>query len=280
MTIARTEMRNPASMHMYEMSTEEMARLVISANYEAVKAVEEAAPAIAAAVDAIALAFEGGHRLFYVGAGTSGRLGVIDAAECPPTFGVPYEMVTGIIAGGKERMFVAGENEEDKYEHGCRAVEENGVATGDVVVGVSAAGGAAYVVGALETAKKLGCITVGLCCNPDTPVLRVSDIPIFTDTGAEVLTGSTRLKAGTAQKIVLNTFTTCAMAKTGKVYENMMINLSPSNEKLKKRVVRIVTEILRCEEEKAISLLEANEWNIRRAVNAAKTEKENAHAEK
>lgn len=280
MSNPKTEMRNPASMHLDKMETEEMARLVIAANYDAVKAVEQAAPSIATAVDAIAHAFDTGHRLFYIGAGTSGRLGVIDAAECPPTFGVPYDMVTGIIAGGKERMFVAGENEEDKYEHGCRAIAEYGIADGDVVVGVSAAGNAAYVVGALETAKKLGCVTVGLCCNPDTAVLRTADIPIFTDTGAEVLTGSTRLKAGTAQKIVLNTFTTCAMAKTGKVYENMMINLSPSNEKLKKRVVRIVTEILRCEEGRAVLLLEANEWNIRRAVNAAKTGKENANAAK
>ena len=264
--IAKTEMRNPKSMNMDKMSTEDMARLVITANYEAVKAVEDAASAVARAVDAIAEAFSGGHRLIYVGAGTSGRLGVIDAAECPPTFGVSYDMVTGIIAGGKERMFKAGENEEDKYENGCQAVKENGVSAGDVVVGISAAGNAQYVLGAIETAKALGCVTVGVSSNEGTLILNAADIAIFTDTGAEVLTGSTRLKAGTAQKIVLNTLTTCAMAKTGKVYENMMRNLAPSNVKLEKRVIRIVTEILSCSEDEAVARLEANGWNIRKAV--------------
>ena len=265
-TVARTEMRNPASMHMDKMSTEEMARLVITANYDAVRAVENASAEISLAVDAVATAFENGHRLYYIGAGTSGRLGVIDASECPPTFGVPYDMVNGIIAGGKERMFRAGENEEDRYEKGCEAITESGVSAGDVVVGISAAGNAAYVVGAIETAKSLGCVTVGISCNPDTKILRAADIAIFTDTGAEVLTGSTRLKAGTAQKIVLNTLTTCAMAKTGKVYENMMRNLAPSNEKLKRRVIRIVREILSCSEKEAVARLEANDWNIRKAV--------------
>lgn len=266
MNILKTEMRNPLSMAMDKMNTEEMARLVITANYDAVKAVENASSSIADAIDAIAVAFENGHRLFYVGAGTSGRLGVCDAAECPPTFGVSYDTVNGIIAGGKERMFKAGENEEDKYENGKEAMREYGVSAGDVVVGISAAGNAAYVVGALEEAKRLGCVTVGLTCNPETNVLKVSDIAIYTDTGAEVLTGSTRLKAGTAQKIVLNALTTCAMAKTGKVYQNMMINLSPSNEKLKRRVVRIVREILSCDQDEAISRLEKNDWNIRQAI--------------
>ena len=269
MSQAKTEMRNPASLHMDQMGTEEMARLVITANYEAVRAVENAAPAIARAIDKIAEAFECGGRLFYIGAGTSGRLGVIDAAECPPTFGVSHEQVQGIIAGGKERMFRAGENEEDKYEKGEAAITEAGVCAKDVVVGISAAGNAAYVVGAMEAAKRLGCAVIGLSCNANTAVLRTADIPILTDTGAEVLTGSTRLKAGTAQKIVLNTFTTCAMAKTGKVYENMMINLSPSNEKLKKRVIRIVTEIIGCSEDEAVARLEQNGWSIRRAVENA-----------
>lgn len=268
--IPKTEMRNPLSTHMDRMSTEDMARLVITANYEAVKAVEDAAASIARAIDAIAEAFEGGHRLFYVGAGTSGRLGVIDASECPPTFGVSYDMVNGIIAGGNERMFRAGENEEDKYERGVAVIEEHGVSIGDVVVGISAAGNAQFVVGALDAAKKLGCVTVGLSSNDDTLILRASDIPIFVDTGAEVLTGSTRLKAGTAQKIVLNTLTTCAMTKTGKVYENMMINLSPSNVKLRRRVIRIVTEILSCSEEEATEKLEANNWNIKQTVEKEK----------
>lgn len=267
-SIPKTEMRNPLSKNMDKMSTEEMTRLVVTANYDAVKAVENAVEQIARAVDAVAAAFDSGSRLIYVGCGTSGRLGAIDATECPPTFGVPCEQVSGIIAGGRERMFNASENEEDNYEAGCRDIDLHGIRAGDVVVGISAAGNAAYVVGALETAKKAGCVTVGLSCNADTAVLRIADIAIMTDTGAEVLTGSTRLKAGTAQKIVLNAISTCAMVKTGKVYENMMINLLPCNEKLEQRVIRIVTEILGCEKEEAIRRLKENEWNIRAAVTA------------
>ena len=266
MSILKTEMRNSASKNMDMMATEDMARLVINANYEAVKAAECAAPSIARAIDAIAAAFANGGRLLYIGAGTSGRLGILDAAECPPTFGVPNGMVVGIIAGGKERVFSAGENAEDLYDEGVKALIEADVTKLDVVVGISAAGGARFVIGALEHAKALGCVTVGICNNADVPILKTADIPIFLDTGAEVLTGSTRLKAGTAQKIVLNTLTTCAMTKTGKVYENMMINLSPSNEKLKGRVVRIVAEILGCDEAEAIERLDENSWIIREAI--------------
>lgn len=270
MSIPRTEIRNPDSTHMDKMSTTDMARLVIRSNYDAVRAVEDATDSIAMAIDTVHLAFENGNKLFYVGAGTSGRLGVLDAAECPPTFGVPYDTVQGIIAGGNERMFRAGEGAEDSYDGGVKAISDNGIAAGDVVIGISAAGGAAFVVGALEEAKKRGAITIALSSNPDTKILRIADIPIFTDTGAEVLTGSTRLKAGTAQKIVLNTITTCAMTKSGKVYENMMINLSPSNEKLRVRVIRIVKEILSCDDVTAIGLLEENGWSIRGAIDTAK----------
>ena len=272
MSIPKTEMRNPHSMHMDAMNSEEMALLVIRANYDAVRACENSADQIAKAVDAIADAFARGNRLFYVGAGTSGRLGVLDAAECPPTFGVPYDQVQGIIAGGNERMFRAGENAEDKYENGRDAIVEYNVSAGDVVVGISAAGNAQYVVGALDAAKKLGCVTVGISSNEDTLILKSAHIPILTDTGAEVLTGSTRLKAGTAQKIVLNTLTTCAMAKTGKVYENMMVNLAPTNEKLRKRVVRITAEMIGCEENDAVRYLDENGWVIKKAVEAAKKE--------
>ena len=270
MSIPSTEMRNPASMNMDKMSPEEMALLVIRANHDAVSACERASREIAMATEAVARAFENGGRLFYIGAGTSGRLGVIDAAECPPTFGVPHEQVQGIIAGGAERMFRAGENEEDKYECGVMEIQERDLLENDVLVGISAAGNAAYVLGAMNEARSRGATTVGISSNPDTRVLLAADIPIFVDTGAEVLTGSTRLKAGTAQKIVLNTITTCAMAMTGKVYENMMINLAPANEKLKGRVIRIVREILGCDEAEAIALLADNDWSIRGAVSAAK----------
>ena len=266
MSIKKTEMRNPLSTHIDKMSTEDMTRLVIRANYDAVKAAEDATEAIASTVDVIAAAFDNGNRLFYVGAGTSGRLGVLDAAECPPTFGVPYDTVQGIIAGGRDRMFIAGESAEDSYEGGRNAISESGAARGDVVVGISAAGNASFIIGALEYARELGCVTVGLSCNDDASIFDLCDIKIHTDTGAEIITGSTRLKAGTAQKIVLNALTTCAMIKTGKVYENMMINLSPSNDKLKKRVVSIVCEILSCDENEAIRRLDSNDWVIRKAV--------------
>ena len=259
-------------MHMDKMSTEEMAALVISANYDAVRAAEEAIESISKAVDAIAEAFNEGHRLIYIGAGTSGRLGVIDASECPPTFGVSYDQVQGIIAGGNDRMFRAAENAEDKYENGQKDVKDIGLEGGDVLVGISAAGNPSYVLGAIDYAKSIGCVTVGVCNNSDALLLKATDIPIFLDTGAEVLTGSTRLKAGTAQKIVLNALSTCAMTKTGKVYENMMINLSPSNKKLRERVIRIVCELLSCSEEEAIKRLNEHGWVIRRAVEAAKNE--------
>ena len=262
----KTEMRNPNTMHFDKMSAAEQVAAMCRENQNAVLAVEKAAPEIAKAVDMVAEAFRNGHRLFFIGAGTSGRLGVLDAAECPPTFGVPHGMVQGIIAGGKERMFTAGENAEDKEENGIEDVKNAGIAAGDVLVGVSVAGGAAYVVGALNTARELGAKTVALTSNFDTPIEKCADITIITDTGAEVITGSTRLKAGTSHKMVMNMLTTCAMAQTGKVYENMMINLKPSNIKLRGRVIRITRDILGGTEEEAIAALEANDWNIRRAV--------------
>ena len=265
----KTEMRNPKSTHIDQMSTIEMVKLMSEENYVAVKAVEDACDDIAKAVDAISASMEQGGRLYYIGAGTSGRLGVLDASECPPTFGVPYDLVTGIIAGGYECLVKAGEGGEDKRENGIYDIESRAVA-GDVVVGISAAGGAAYVVGAIERAKELGCVTVAVTSNDDSALAKTADICIYTDTGAEIITGSTRLKAGTAQKLVLNILTTASMVKTGKVYENLMINLSPTNEKLRRRVISIVKDICEVDEAKAVELLEANGWNIRASVNAYK----------
>ena len=263
----KTEMRNPKSTHIDQMSPIEMVKLMSEENYVAVKAVEDACDDIAKAVDAISASMEQGGRLYYIGAGTSGRLGVLDASECPPTFGVPYDLVTGIIAGGYECLVKAGEGGEDKRENGIYDIESRAVA-GDVVVGISAAGGAAYVVGAIERAKELGCVTVAVTSNDDSALAKTADICIYTDTGAEIITGSTRLKAGTAQKLVLNILTTASMVKTGKVYENLMINLSPTNEKLRRRVISIVKDICEVDEAKAVELLEANGWNIRASVNA------------
>lgn len=261
-----TEKRNDKTKHIDKMTTLEMIDIISEENYNAVKAVENERENIALAIDAISRSLEHGGRLFYIGAGTSGRLGVVDASECPPTFGVAQDLVTGIIAGGYDCMFKAAENAEDIYENGERDILQYGAKSGDVVVGISAAGGASYVVGALNKAKEIGCTTVGITCNADTAVLNASDIKICTQTGPEVITGSTRMKAGTAQKLVLNMLSTCAMVKTGKVYENLMINLKPTNIKLKDRMIRIVSDIKNCDKETAEKLLEDNNWVIRNAV--------------
>ena len=264
-----TEKRNMNTMHIDQMSSLEIAEVMNRENMVSVMAVEKAMPQIAQAIDAAAEAIGNGGKMIYIGAGTSGRLGIQDAAECPPTFGVENWVVQGIIAGGRERVFTAGENAEDFYENGVNDVKDL-LKAGDVLVGISAAGGAQYVIGALETAKKLGCTTVALTNNPDVAITKVADIAIVCDTGAEAITGSTRLKAGNTQKFVLNMLSTGAMIKTGKVYENLMINLKPSNVKLKGRVVRITAAILDCSEEEAIALLEQNDWNIRKTVEGAK----------
>lgn len=264
-----TEMRNPNTMHIDKMDSLQIAEVMNRENMVSVMAVEKAMPQIAAAIDAAAEAIGNGGKMIYIGAGTSGRLGIQDAAECPPTFGVEDWVVQGIIAGGRDRVFKAGENAEDIYENGVNDVKDL-LKAGDVLVGISAAGGAQYVIGALETAKKLGCTTVALTNNPDVAITKVADIAIVCDTGPEAITGSTRLKAGNTQKFVLNMLSTGAMVKTGKVYENLMINLKPSNVKLKGRVVRITAAILDCSEEEATALLEKNDWNIRKTVEGAK----------
>ena len=262
----RTEMRNERTTHIDKMSTLEMVQLINSEDRRVIDAVNEVLPQIAQAIDAVTDAFNNGGRLFYIGAGTSGRLGVIDAAECPPTYGVPRDMVQGIIAGGTKTMIQASENEEDNEEAGVKDIMERGLCGKDVVVGISVAGGAAYVIGALNKAKELDCVTVALTGNPDSKIANIADIAITPDTGAEVVTGSTRMKAGTAQKLVLNMISTCSMIKTGKVYENMMINLRPTNIKLEDRVVRIAVEITGYSYEKAKQMLEENDWSLRKVA--------------
>jgi len=192
----------------------------------------------------------------------------VDASECPPTFGVPQEMVVGIIAGGLKRMASAGEHEEDNGEAGVRDLAAYEIRKEDVVVGLSVAGHAAYVNEAIRYAESKGCVTVAITSNEDSELAQIVQIPICPDTGAEVLTGSTRLKAGTAQKLILNMISTCAMAKQGYVYENLMINLKPSNKKLYQRVIRIVTELTEADEETIVAYLEKNDWDIKKTVEA------------
>ena len=264
--MSKTEMRNPATMHIDKASTEEIMRLIQNENLYAVNALEAALPAIAKAADCIEEGMRAGGRLIYIGAGTSGRLGVLDAVECPPTYGVPQELVVGIIAGGKERMFTAAENAEDKSATGVEDLKEKNLKPADRIVGISAAGNAAYVADALRYAREQGCKTIGITCNAGSRLDLESDISIVTDTGAEVVTGSTRMKAGTAHKMVLNMLSTCVMIKLGHVYENLMVNLKPSNIKLKARVVSIVSEIVPCDRTRAEQLLEENDWSIKQVI--------------
>ena len=265
-----TERRNPKSTHVDRMTSLEIVRLMNEENLVSVQAVERALPDVARAVDLIAAALERGGHLVYLGAGTSGRLGVLDASECPPTFGVDPEVVQGVIAGGPERLIRAGENVEDSREAG-EADALAHLSPGDVLVGISAAGGARYVLGAMEAARRTGCATVALTSNPGSPITAGADVAIVCETGPEVVTGSTRLKAGNAQKFVLNMLSTGAMIRTGKVVENLMINVRPSNEKLRGRVIRITSALLSVSEERAEKLLEKHGWEIRRTVEAERT---------
>ena len=270
----KTEMRNPKTMHIDKMDTLSMLKIVNEENMNSVKAVEAELRNIAKAVDAISEGFQKGGRLFYVGAGTSGRIGVLDASECPPTYGVPDDMVIGIIAGGDKCLRSASENAEDIAEKGVEDLEKYVINENDVVVGISVAGGAQYVLAALDYAKSKDATTVGLTSNEDSLLAKKCDIAICPDTGAEVITGSSRMKGGNAQKFVLNMLSTCAMVKNGYVYENLMINLKPSNIKLKNRMVGIVCDIISCEREAAEQLLNENEWNIRRAVENKRSKNE------
>lgn len=264
--ILKTEMRNPNTTYIDRMATADMLECIQRENENAVSAVRGALDKIEIACDIIAKGLAEGGRLIYIGAGTSGRLGVLDATECPPTFGVPSDMVVGIIAGGEKCMFRSAEGEEDRYESGIKDLKGVSLTKNDVVVGISAAGNAQYVIGALDYANGLGCETVGITSNEDTLITKSAKISIITDTGAEVITGSTRMKAGTAQKIILNMLSTVAMIKLGNVYENMMINLRPTNDKLTLRMIRIVKEMTGVGDEEAKALLEKANWSIRAAV--------------
>lgn len=238
-----TEARNPASERIDEVPTLEMLRILHAADRQAVDAVGCVLPQIAAAVDAIVARIEAGGRLFYLGAGTSGRLGVLDASECPPTYNTPPELVEGIIAGGDAALRRSIERAEDNPDLGARDLEEHGFSAGDVLVGIAASGRTPYVLGAMEHARRLGALTVGLTCVPESPVARAAEIAIVPETGPEVVTGSTRMKAGTATKLVLNMLSTGALIRLGYVYGNLMVNVQPTNTKLADRAARIIATI-------------------------------------
>lgn len=266
----KTEMRNQNTYNIDKMSTIEMLKIINEENKAVNLAVDAALPQITAVCDAVTDAINAGGRIFYIGSGTSGRLAVCDAAECPPTFGVSYDLFNGIIAGGEKCMFRAAENAEDNSEACIADLKNRNFCEKDILIGISASGSAAYVISAVSYAKSIGAKAFSITNNSDTELGRVSDIDICADTGPEVITGSTRMKAGTAQKIILNMISTASMIKCGCVYENLMINLKPTNKKLRRRMIGIVTDILNCSEENAELLLESCGWNIRHAVECNK----------
>ena len=251
-----TEARNPASGHLDSISTAEMVRVLHNADHEAVGAVDAVLPQVAAAIDGIVARLEAGGRLFYLGAGTSGRLGVLDASECPPTYNVPAEMVQGLIAGGDVALRRSVERAEDDETQGQRDLEERGFSGKDVLVGIAASGRTPYVVGGVKYARELGALTIGLSCVPGSKLALAAEMEITPATGPEVVTGSTRMKAGTATKLVLNMVSTGSLVRLGYVYGNLMVNVQPTNVKLRDRAARIIATLTGLDTSGAEALLE------------------------
>lgn len=266
-----TEQPNPASAAIDTLPTEQVMRIINTEDRKVAEAVEREIPAIARAVDAIVAAFERGGRLFYLGAGTSGRLGVLDASECPPTFSVPPEMVRGIIAGGESALSRATETTEDDPAIGVRDLLAAGFTSRDVLVGLAASGRTPYVLGAVAEARRLGATTIGITCTPDSELARAVDLPITPLPGPEIIAGSTRLKAGTAQKLVLNMLSTGAFIRMGYVYGNLMVNVQPKNTKLVDRARRIVSQAAGVDYQRAAALLAAAGDSVRTAILMGKT---------
>jgi N-acetylmuramic acid 6-phosphate etherase len=250
-----TEARNPRTTHIDELSTLEMLTLIHREDAAVATAVESQLPVIARAVDAIAERISKGGRLFYIGAGTSGRLGVLDASECPPTFSVPPTLIQGLIAGGDAALRNSSEHCEDLPQEGKRDLIAAGFATPDTLVGIAASGRTPYVIGALIHAQSIGALAISLSCVADSAVTRYSDIAITPVTGPEVITGSTRMKAGTATKLILNMISTGVMVRTGAVYGNLMVNVKPINDKLIDRAQRILMAATGCDRPTAARLL-------------------------
>ena len=261
-----TEQRNPNSMHVDSLSALEIVQLMNQEDKQVPLAIEKCLPQIAQAVECIVAAFQQGGRLVYIGAGTSGRLGVLDASECPPTFGVSPEMVKGIIAGGERALRHPIEGAEDSKAQAVVDLQTIHFSSKDVLVGIAASGRTPYVIGALEYAKSLGSVTVSIASNPNSAMANIVDIAIDTVVGPEVLTGSSRLKSGTAQKLVLNMLTTASMILMGKCYQNLMVDVQASNEKLKARAIRIVMQATDCDKTLAEETLKLADQNAKLAI--------------
>ena len=261
-----TEQRNPNSMHVDSLSALEIVQLMNDEDKQVPLAIEKCLPQIAQAVECIVAAFQQGGRLVYIGAGTSGRLGVLDASECPPTFGVSPEMVKGIIAGGERALRHPIEGAEDSKSQAVVDLQTIQFSSKDVLVGIAASGRTPYVIGALEYAKSLGSMTVSIASNPNSAMANIVDIAIDTVVGPEILTGSSRLKSGTAQKLVLNMLTTASMILMGKCYQNLMVDVQASNEKLKARAIRIVMQATDCDKALAEETLKQADQNAKLAI--------------
>ena len=261
-----TEQRNPNSMHVDSLSALEIVQLMNEEDKQVPLAIEKCLPQIAQAVERIVAAFQQGGRLVYIGAGTSGRLGVLDASECPPTFGVSPEMVKGIIAGGERALRHPIEGAEDSKAQAVFDLQTIHFSSKDVLVGIAASGRTPYVIGSLEYAKSLGSVTVSIASNPNSAMANIVDIAIDTVVGPEVLTGSSRLKSGTAQKLVLNMLTTASMILMGKCYQNLMVDVQASNEKLKARAIRIVMQATDCDKTLAEETLKQADQNAKLAI--------------
>src|ERR1043166_4500178 len=261
-----TEQPNPAAARIDAVSTEEMLRIINAEDQKVAIAVAKEISAIARAVDTIVSAIEAGGRLFYIGAGTSGRLGVLDASECPPTFSVPPELVQGIMAGGEAALSRATETTEDDPAIGVRDLLARGFTARDVLVGLAASGRTPYVLGAVAEARHLGAVTIGISCTPESELSGAVDIPIAPLVGPEIVAGSTRLKSGTAQKLVLNMLSTGAFIRFGYVFGNLMVNVQPKNTKLLDRARRIVAQAASVTPERAAGALEEAGGNVRVAI--------------
>nr|WP_315067326.1 N-acetylmuramic acid 6-phosphate etherase [uncultured Haemophilus sp.] len=261
-----TEQRNLNSMHVDSLSALEIVQLMNQEDKQVPLAIEKCLPQIAQAAECIVAAFQQGGRLVYIGAGTSGRLGVLDASECPPTFGVSPEMVKGIIAGGERALRHPIEGAEDSKAQAVVDLQTIHFSSKDVLVGIAASGRTPYVIGALEYAKSLGSVTVSIASNPNSAMANIVDIAIDTVVGPEVLTGSSRLKSGTAQKLVLNMLTTASMILMGKCYQNLMVDVQASNEKLKARAIRIVMQATDCDKALAEETLKQADQNAKLAI--------------
>ena len=266
MNISQTENLNKNTENIDTATTLDVVKMINNEDFNAVNAVQKCLPEISKAVDIIVENFNNGGRLIYFGAGTSGRLGVLDASECPPTFSTPETMVVGVIAGGDHALRHAIEGAEDKPEFAKEDFDKLNINENDTVVAISASGNAAYVVEVLKLAKEKNCKTIAVTSNKNALTKEFADIFICAETGAEAISGSTRMKAGTAQKLILNMLTTASMVKIGKVYKNYMIDVKPTNDKLKKRAVKITASIAEVDEQKAKEVLSANGYKIKHAI--------------